>query len=82
MFYIVMTLSHKSENILQFWTFRKSHSTYSEIQALWLVENWQQRINFRFGPLWQGAIANVWACNSEGIIAIAISVSQSVVAKP
>ena len=45
-----------------------------------MVENWQQRLNFRFGPLCQGFTTIVWACNSEDIIAN-FNFSNSICAK-
>ena len=77
MFHRVMTIFDKPDNFLQFWNLRNSHSTYSEIQALWLVEKWQQKSNFRFSPFGLGDATNVWACNSE-LLQISFSVSQSV----
>ena len=37
-----MTIVYKPGNALQIWDLRTSHSTYPEIQALWLVKKWQQ----------------------------------------
>ena len=43
MFHRVMTIVYKPDPLLQIGDLRKSHSTYHEIQALWLlVEKWQQ----------------------------------------
>ena len=49
-----------------FWNLSINHSTYTEIQAFWLVEQQQQRLVFRNG---QGKIKNVWAHDSKDIIA-------------
>ena len=55
---------------MHFWNIRISDSTYTEIQAFWLVEQQQQRLIFRNGLFWQGKIENVWAYNSKDIIAM------------
>ena len=41
---------------------------YPEIQALWLIEQQQQRLIFTNRPFWQGKTINVWAYNSGNII--------------
>ena len=68
LFHRVVAIVYKSSAYLHFWKLRRSHSTYLEIQAFWLVEQQQQRLIFRNGLFWQGKIKNFWAYNSKDII--------------
>ena len=70
LFHRVMIIVYKSSTYLHFWNLRISHSTFTEIQAFWLVEQQQQRLIFRNGPFWQGKGKDVWAYNSNNIIAM------------
>ena len=69
LFHRVMTFVYKSSTYMHFWNLRISHSIYPEIQAIWLVEQQQQRLIFRNGLFCQGKIKNVWAYNSKDLIA-------------
>ena len=60
---------YKSSTYLHFWNLRIRNPTYPEIQALWLVEQQQQRLNSLNGPFWQCKNVNVWANISWDITA-------------
>ena len=49
LFHKVMTTVYKPGTLLPFWDFRTCHSTYPEIQGLWLVKNWQQHLVWDMG---------------------------------
>ena len=74
----VMTIVYKPGNILQIWDLRTSHSTYPQIQALWLVEKMKTNFNFRYGPTGQSDIKKFELKFQNTLMQISISVRQSV----
>ena len=78
MFHRVMTIVYKSGNDLKFGDLRKSHSTYPEIQALWLVEKSQQTLISDMGCLGQMTLKMLELISQKMLLQISISVSQSV----
>ena len=84
MFHRVMTLVYKPDPLLQIGDLRKSHPTFPEIQALWLVEKSQQISISDSGPLGPNDIKNVWAYISKDVIAnfnISMPISAKIIAQ-
>ena len=75
MFHRVMTIVYKPDPLLQIGDLRKSHSTYPEIQALWLVEKSQQTSISDMGHMTLKMFELIF---QKMLLQISISVCQSV----
>ena len=75
MFHRVMTIVYKPDPLLQIGDLRKSHSTYPEIQALWLVEKSQQTSISDMGRMTLKMFELIF---QKMLLQISISVCQSV----
>ena len=77
-FHRVMTIVYKPDPLLQIGDLRKSHSTYPEIQALWLVEKSQQTSISDMGCLGRMTLKMFELIFQKMLLQISISVCQSV----